>query len=156
MDISASMENLLSLIETVFPIPGRFRQKLPADVAELSRLLTSARGERESGYLNRPNMLSAYLRYFLPWNVFRLCRLFFLNVDFSGKPDNLNMLPVFRDGDAITDLGSGPLTFPISLWIAFPEFHSLKLEFRCADKSAVILEAGKKREAGGNVGEIRF
>ena len=128
-----ALEKLLSLIEKTFPIPGRFRSKLPSLVAELSRLLTSARSERDSGYLNRPNLLSAYLHYFLPWNVFRLERLF-----------SLTILPVFSDGDAITDLGSGPLTLPIALWITFPELRTIKLEFRCVDKSAAILEAGYK------------
>jgi ribosomal protein RSM22 (predicted rRNA methylase) len=127
------LNSLLSVIEETFPIPGRFRPRLPSDIAELSRLLTSARGERERSYLNRPNMLSAYLRYFLPWNVFRLCQLF-----------SNCIRPAFSDGYAITDLGSGPLTLPIALWIAFPELRTRKLEFRCVDKSAAILEAGYK------------
>jgi hypothetical protein len=126
------IDQLLSVIEETFPVPLRFRRKLPEDVAELSRLLTSARGERDSGYLNRPNLLSAYLRYFLPWNVFRLCRLFSFNT--------INL----ADGDAVTDLGSGPLTLPIALWIAFPRLRRLKLEFRCVDKSAAALEAGHR------------
>jgi len=54
------------------------------------------------------------------------------------------ILPVLSNGDAITDLGSGPLTLPIALWIAFPQLRTKKLEFRCVDKSAAILEAGYK------------
>jgi hypothetical protein len=138
------IEELLSLIEKTFPIPGRFRSKLPEDVAELSRLLTSARGERDSGYLNRPNVLSAYLRYFLPWNVFRLCRLFSLAAGTSSCSAGQGPLFDLSDGDAITDLGSGPLTLPIALWIACPQLRKLKLEFRCVDKSAAALEAGYK------------
>jgi hypothetical protein len=102
-------------------------------VAELSRLLTRARDEREGGYLNRPDLLSAYLRYFLPWNVFRLLKLF-----------EISPLPALSAGDALTDIGSGPLTLPIALWIAFPGFRSLALEFRCIDKSAAALEAGRR------------
>jgi hypothetical protein len=157
--------NFFSVIEETFPIPGRFRSKLPFDVAELSRLLTCERGERDIGYLNRPNLLSAYLRYFLPWNVFRLCRLFSLiagasasSAGFSASPTSLstglagfsassigrNTLPLFIDGDAVTDLGSGPLTLPLALWIAFPELRRTKLEFRCVDKSAAALDAGHK------------
>jgi len=78
-------------------------------------------------------MLSAYLRYFLPWNVFRLCRIF-----------SLGIMPELSDGDAITDLGSGPLTLPIALWLAFPQLRRIKLEFRCVDKSAAVLDAGHK------------
>ncbi|MDR0598755.1 MAG: rRNA methyltransferase [Treponema sp.] len=128
------LRGLLSLIDRTFPLPRRFRSRLPAEVAELSRLLTSARGEREGAYLNRPNLLSAYLRYFLPWNVFRLFQVF----EQTGCPAAL------RGGDAVTDLGSGPLTLPIALWMAFPALRALELEFRCVDKSAPALEAGKR------------
>ena len=150
------LEKLLSLIEVTFPIPGRFREKLCYDIADLSRLLTAARGEREGGYLNRPNMLSAYLRYFLPWNLFRLCHLFSLDAGSFARTENpakanspaitgnQSILPVLSDGDAITDLGSGPLTLPIALWIAFPELRNIQLEFRCVDKSAATLDAGYK------------
>ena len=138
------IDELLSAIEKTFPIPGRFRSKLPKDIAELSRLLTSARGERDNSYLNRPNLLSAYLRYFLPWNVFRLNRLFELNTAPSGKSGSQNMLPELTDGDAIIDLGSGPLVLPIALWLAYPRLRRTELEFRCVDKSAAALEAGYK------------
>jgi hypothetical protein len=159
-DRDRTIETVLSLIGKVFPIPGRFRSKLPADVAELSRLLTSARGERDGGYLNRPNFLSAYLRYFLPWNVFRLCWLFSLKADDGnghggyGGQGGQSILPALSDGDAITDLGSGPLTLPIALWIACPQLRSVKLEFRCVDRSVAVLEAGQKlfRELCGAAG----
>jgi hypothetical protein len=131
------LEELLSAITTVFPLPRRFRFGLSGDVAELSRLLTSARPERDAGYLGRPNLLSAYLRYFLPWNVFRLCRIF--EIPGIGT-DPLKLI----DGDAVTDLGSGPLTLPIALWIARPELRRYKLEFRCVDHTGAALEAGKK------------
>jgi hypothetical protein len=144
----AVLERLLRVIEKTFPIPGRFRSSLPRDVAELSRLLTSARSEREGGYLSRPNLLSAYLRYFLPWNVFRLRRLFSL---VSG-PDETGDLPGgsagpflgLSGGDAVTDIGSGPLTLPVALWLFRPELRKLEMEFRCVDHSAPALEAGKK------------
>jgi hypothetical protein len=131
-ELRRDLEALLPLIEKTFPVPGRFRRGLPADVAELSRLLTSGRGERSPLYLNRPPMLSAYLRYFLPWNLYRLCRL----------------LPALElplaAGDRILDLGAGPLTFPIALWLCRPEFRVLPLEFRCQDLSRAALDAGKK------------
>jgi len=146
---------LLNAIEETFPLPGRFRSKLPGDIAELSRLLTTARGERDAAYLNRPNLLSAYLRYFLPWNVFRLCRIFSLSAGTSaGSSASLaegqaetpqqGIMPELSDGDVITDLGSGPLTLPIALWLAFPQLRRIKLEFRCVDKSAAVLDAGHK------------
>ncbi|MDR2052299.1 MAG: rRNA methyltransferase [Treponema sp.] len=126
------MEKLFTLTDTVFPVPARFRGRLSRDVAELSRLLTSARGERGASYLGRSAMLTAYLRCFLPWNVYRLVRLL------SSLPLNV------ADGDTISDLGSGPLTLPIALWIARPELRPLRLVFRCVDRTQTVLEAGKK------------
>jgi len=120
-----------ALIEKTFPMPGRFRGKLPSQVAELSRLLTGARGDRSLSYLSRPNLLSAYLRYFLPWNLYRLCHLL------SGLDIAL------RAGDTIVDLGSGPLTFVSALWIAYPDLRGIPLEFNCIDRCAPALEAGK-------------
>jgi hypothetical protein len=142
--------DLLSVVEKTFPIPDRFRAKLPGDIAELSRLLTSARGERNSGYLNQPAMLTAYMRYFLPWNVFRLQRLFALGCYSTPSPaaaltetGNL-IVSSLLEGDAITDLGSGPLTLPIALWLSFPQLRKVPLEFRCVDKSSAVLDAGNK------------
>jgi hypothetical protein len=131
-ELRRGVEALLPLIEKTFPIPARFRRTVPRDVAELSRLLTSGRGGRPLAYLNHPPALSAYLRYFLPWNVYRLCRLL--------PSLKLPLAP----GDRIADLGSGPLTLPIALWLCRPEFRTLPLEFFCLDRSKAVLEAGKK------------
>lgn len=127
-----SLDSLPALIRKTFPLPERFAAGLSADVRELSRLLTSDRAVRDRDYLNKPPLLSAYLRYFLPWNVYRLCRLI----------PALN-LPL-ENGAAITDLGSGPLTMVLALWISRPDLRKLNLEFRCLDRSAPALEAGKK------------
>jgi hypothetical protein len=126
------LEALLPLIEKTFPIPARFRRGLGNNVAELSRLLTSARGERSLSYLNQPPLLSAYLYYFLPWNVYRLCRLL------PGLD-----LPLAA-GDAIVDLGAGPLSFTIGLWLCRRDLRSVPLEFYCLDRGKAALEAGKK------------
>ncbi|MDR0586634.1 MAG: small ribosomal subunit Rsm22 family protein [Treponema sp.] len=151
----AVLKSLLGVIEKTFPVPGRFRSSLPRDVAELSRLLTSARSEREDGYLNRPNLLSAYLRYFLPWNVFRLYRLFSLvsglnetgclSQENGDLPEgSAGPFPGLTGGDAVTDLGSGPLTLPVALWLFRPELRKIDLEFRCVDHTGSVLEAGRK------------
>lgn len=129
--IHADLERLLDAVETTFPLPSRFRSGLGTDVAALSRSLTAERGDRDGGYLGKPAALSAYLRYFLPWNVYRLSRLF--------PALSLNL----TDGDAVTDLGAGPLTVALALWIARPELRSLKLEFRCLDRTGKVLEAGE-------------
>jgi hypothetical protein len=131
-DIRKDLGALLPLIEKTFPVPARFRRTLAADVAELSRLLTSARGERPLSYLNRPPLLSAYLRYFLPWNLYRLCRLL-PGLDLPLAPE-----------DTVIDLGSGPLSFPIGLWLCRRDLRAIPLKFRCLDRSKTALEAGKK------------
>jgi hypothetical protein len=131
-DVRRALDGIPALIDKTFPLPGRFRSALPAGVAELSRLLTSGRGERSLSYLARPNLLAAYLRYFLPWNIYRLCRL-------------LPALPIgLAEGDRVIDFGCGPLTLAAALWISRPDLRELALEFRCIDRSGPALEAGKQ------------
>jgi hypothetical protein len=126
------LDRLPGLIDKVFPIPERFRVGLPRDVAELSRLLTSGRPERGASYLGKPALLSAYLRYFLPWNIYRLSRL-------------LASLPLeLKPNDTVNDLGAGPLTLAAALWISRPAFRDIPLEFRCLDRTPAVLDAGKK------------
>jgi len=126
------IDSIPDLIDKTFPIPGRFRGALPSDIAELSHLLTNKRGDRSLSYLARPNFLSAYLHYFLPWNLYRLCLLMpVLNLRLNS-------------GDVITDLGCGPLTFTSALWISRPDLRASELEFNCVDRCGPALEAGKK------------
>ena len=126
------LDNIPELIEKTFPMPGRFHPALPGNIKELSRLLTSARGERSLSYLGRPDFLAAYIRYFLPWNLYRLCRLL-PGIELSLAP-----------GDVITDLGCGPLTLASALWISLPELRNTPLEIHCIDQCGPVLEAGKK------------
>ncbi|MCL2209784.1 MAG: small ribosomal subunit Rsm22 family protein [Treponema sp.] len=125
------LDAIPELIKKTFPIPGRFKNALPLNIAKLSRLLTNNRGERTLSYLSRPEMLSAYLYYFLPWNLYRLCFLLPC-LDLKLKP-----------GDIVTDLGSGPLSFVSALWISRPELRNLPLEINCIDRCSPALDAGK-------------
>lgn len=125
------LDSVPELIKKTFPVPGRFRGALPSNIAELSRLLTNGRGDRSLSYLARPNFLSAYLHYFMPWNLYRLCLLL--------PSLSLNL----KSGDTITDIGSGPLTFASALWIARSDLRSIPLEINCIDRCAPALEAGK-------------
>ena len=131
LDIGKTLNTIMQLIKKNFPVPARFKSALPSDIAELSRLLTNRRGERYLSYLARPNLLCAYIYYFLPWNLYRLCLLL------PGLKLRL------RADDIITDLGCGPLTFTSALWIAYPQLRETPLEFNCIDRSAQALEAGK-------------
>jgi ribosomal protein RSM22 (predicted rRNA methylase) len=131
-ELQADFQNILKMIDDTFPLSAKHRSGLPRDVAELSRQLTSGRGDRVDGYLGKAASLSAYVRYFLPWNVFRLLRLLpSLHID-------------LHNGDSVCDLGSGPLTFAIALWISRPDLRKINLEIRCVDRTAPVLEAGKK------------
>jgi len=120
-----------ALIEKTFPIPGRFKRQLPRDIFELSKLLTNNRGQRSLSYLNKPNYLSAYLHYFLPWNLYRLCLLL--------PKLNLNICA----NDTIVDIGCGPLTFASALWITYPDLRNIPLEINCIDRVSSIMDAGK-------------
>jgi len=127
-----TLDGIPALVEKTFPIPARFRAAIPADVEELFGLLTYQRTERGASYLGKPALLSAYLRYYMPWNIYRLCRL-------------LAALPIkLKSNDAVNDLGAGPLTLAASLWISRPDLREIPLEFRCLDKTAAVLDAGKK------------
>ncbi|MCL2380046.1 MAG: rRNA methyltransferase [Treponema sp.] len=126
------LNRLPRLIDKVFPMPGRFRSGLPRDVAELSGLLTANREDRGASYLGKPALLSAYLRYFMPWNIYRLCRLL------PGLPLDL------KSHDTVNDVGAGPLTLAAALWISRPDLRRLPLEFRCVDRTPAVLEAGRK------------
>jgi hypothetical protein len=129
---SRLQERLLALIDTLFPVPQRFHDAIPNAVQDLSRLLTSGRSALNGAYLGQPALLQAYLRYFLPWNIYRLCRL-------------LPSLPFeLVDDDLVLDLGAGPLTFPLALWITHPELRQRRLRIVCIDKNAAALKAGQK------------
>ena len=131
-ETSSLLKKLPGIIDKVFPLPARFRNKLKYDVAELSALFTSNRPEKKTSYLGKPNLLSAYLRYFLPWNVYRLCRL-------------LPSLSIkLKNTDAVLDLGAGPLSFATALWISRPDLRKLNLEFRCVDHTSAVMDTGKK------------
>jgi hypothetical protein len=152
-DAKTILDGIPALIDKVFPLPRRFQFGLPEDIAELSAAFTNERSSRGTSYLGKPNLLSAYLRYFLPWNLYRLCRLlpgldlpFGILRDSDSKKNASAAAGITANENiiAVTDLGSGPLTLPIALWISRPELRKLHLEFRCLDQTGAVLDAGKK------------
>lgn len=130
-EFSAVLEQALAAAARAFPIPGSHRKDLPAAVRDLSRMLTSERGELARPYWAHPRYLSAYLRYFLPWNLYRLGWLI-PGLDLALRP-----------GAHILDLGSGPLTLPLALWCARPDLRTMPLSFTCTDTAAKPLETGR-------------
>lgn len=129
------LENFESIVQGVRPLSSRQLLRLPENIRDVSHLLTDQRGGRRMGYLNDTVALSAYMRYFQWWNLLRLTRLF------AGlKPSQLNV----PDNGICLDIGSGPLTVPIALWLARPDLREKKLTWYCLDHSQTALSLGEE------------
>lgn len=127
------LENFDQIIQSVRPLNSKQLQKLPDDIRSLSHQLTDTRNERRLGYMNENIQLTAYVRYYTWWNLVRLTRLF------SNLPEKS-----FPKNDEIClDLGSGPLTVIISLWLSRPELRKLKLTWYCLDVSSNSMALGE-------------
>ncbi len=116
-------------------IPANSRQllALPKLIRDLSHQMTDDRSSRRLGYMNEKTFLSAYVRYFMWWNLVRLCRLF-SNLDFS----------FLGGGDICLDIGSGPLTLPCALWLCRPDLRQKKIVWYVMDISAAALSLGEE------------
>lgn len=136
-DIRKALELLPRALEDVWPLKKKWRENLPDDIAALSRILTSARNELERPYWSKPAFISAYLYYFFPWNLIRLLRLLAgLDIAEPAEKEGLASL--------LLDAGSGPLTFPIALWLARKQWRHRPINAVCLDKAIQPLETGKK------------
>lgn len=128
-----ALRRLPEALARVRPLTGAHRRSLPEDIAALSRALTAERAELRRPYWSRPAFVSAYLHYFLPWNLVRLTRLF------RGLP-----LPPPGPGPSLLlDAGAGPLTVPLALWLARPEWRSAPVEVLALDSASQPLELGR-------------
>ena len=140
--LTAETQRILELLPEalgkVWPLNAAHKRSLPDDVAQLSRLLTTERAGLARPYWSSPASISAYLYYFLPWNLVRLTRLLAslpLTDPRSGAP---------QGGEALlVDVGSGPLTLPLALWLARPEWRSAPVRVLAMDTSSQPLELGK-------------
>ena len=122
-------------LDAAMPMRRQHRHELAGQIRQLSHLLTDERDDLKRDYLSDPAALSAYLRYFLPWNIYRLGVLFSgLALDPGG--DN-------PEAEAtIIDLGAGPLTTALALWMARPHLRRRKLHFICVDRAQRPMRAG--------------
>lgn len=116
-----------------WPLGGKHLRSLPGDIRELSHLLTCERGQLKTPYWQRPAFVSAYLYYFLPWNLLRLGRLF------AGLA-----LPEPPEAPLLLDIGSGPLTLPLALWLARPKWRALPIRVLALDSARQPLALGGK------------
>ncbi len=129
---AAELERFGDILKKVWPLKAKHRDHLKYDIRDMSRGLTSERSERKLDYMGDAKFLSPYLCYFLPWNLYRMSRLFTgLELDIP-------------DGAEIADLGSGPLTAVIALWMSRPHLRERKLNFTCMDRSPKSMQAGLK------------
>lgn len=124
------LEALGRAIAKAMPLRAKHRSDLAYAIRDLSRSLTEEREGRPKDYMGEPRFASAYLRYFMPWNLYRLTRLFQgLQLDIP-------------DGGTVIDLGAGPLTAMLALWIARPHLRGKKLAFVCLDRTPRPMKTG--------------
>lgn len=127
------LNNFDAILQSARPLNSKQRLALPGNIRTLSHQLTDQRGERHMTYMNDNIQLSAYANYFVWWNLVRQTRLL------TGLP--AEAFP--KNGDICLDLGSGPLTLVISMWIARPELRNLNLTWYCLDLSQNTLALGE-------------
>lgn len=127
------LDDFESIVQDVFPATHRQVQSTRRGIRDLSHRLTDERGERRRGYMNDAATLSPYARYFVWWNLVRLTRLF---ASLESK------LPL-EDGDVCLDVGSGPLTAVIALYLACPALRTKRLTWVCTDISQSALNLGE-------------
>ncbi len=126
------LERFGDILKKVWPLKAKHRDHLKYDIRDMSRSLTSERADRKLDYMSEARFLSPYLCYFLPWNLYRMSRLFTgLEFDIPDKAQ-------------VVDMGSGPLTSVIALWMARPHLRGRALEFTCLDRSPKSMQAGLK------------
>lgn len=131
------IENFDDLLQDIKPLSSKHLQSLPYNVQQLSLQLTSERSSRKKTYMNSRVELMTYTRYFMWWNLVRLTSLFsgFSSDFFSQfKKDEENFC---------LDIGSGPLTLPIALFLSRPELRELPLTWYCLDPSQTSLAIGE-------------
>jgi hypothetical protein len=129
-DCLRALDLLPGILDEMVPLSRNHRLGLGRNIRSLWEDLTSEREHRNSEYLSAPAYYSAYLRYFLPWNLLRLSSF-------------LPTLALRLDDEAtIIDLGSGPLTLPIALYLSRPELRAKKLTIICSDRTEKILKVG--------------
>ena len=120
-DLLDGLAKLPFILRDVYPLKAKHRALLPAGIRRLSDFLTSDRENLPRDYMTRPEFLSAYLHYFLPWNIYRQGRLL-TGLEFALKP-----------GARVVDLGAGPLTFLQALWLSRPGLRDQELEYLAAN-----------------------
>jgi len=131
-DLLAGLALLPENLKPIMPLKDKHRRALAGGVRRLSAFLTVERDKLPHDYMARPEFLSAYLHYFLPWNIYRQGRLL------QGLDLSIN------DDAVIMDFGAGPLTFLSALWLTRPHLRERSYKYFAYDRSDPALKAGMK------------
>lgn len=126
------LNSFLDIIDDVLRLSAKQKASLPKDIRRLFHALTDERDKKSVDYINTPTQLSAYIYYYLWWNLYRFVRLF----------DSLSFF--LKDGNVVGDFGAGPLTFIIALWISKPYLRERELSFYCIDISSKVMSVGER------------
>ena len=122
-DAKDLIENFNKIVSSSHPLSSKQKVFLAKHIRDLSHNLTDERGNRRIGYMNETTALSAYVHYFMWWNLVRLTRLF-SNMDKS-------FFDSLTDESICLDIGSGPLTVVTALFLSRPELRNKKLTWYC-------------------------
>ena len=151
--VAALLARYQEVLDAAAPLAAKHRRALPLAIQELSALLTRERSDLRGDYLREPRFLHAYLRYFLPWNLYRLAVLL------PGLAPQLLAGAGQGAEPTVVDLGSGPLTAVQALWIACPELRELPLHVHCLDRAKQVMGLGRDLldalAAGAGQGDAR-
>lgn len=151
--VRRGLDALARSVDRVMPLNAARRRDLPDACRDLSALLTTERDGLERPYWTSPRLTSAYLRYFLPWNLMRLTALLpglsltasatFPDRGEEGAPTTESAENT-EDEFLIFDLGSGPCTFPLALWLARPDLRRLPVTVVASDSAPHPLDLGRR------------
>ena len=135
-DANSFLNSFDSAIQNIYPLNSKQTQYLPKNINELSHKLTDERSDRRLGYMNNQVNLLSYAHYFQWWNLYKFTSLF---ASFSTKS-----FYFLKNNSVLLDIGSGPLTIPIALWLSRPELRNLNLTFYVLDISQTAMKLGEE------------
>ncbi len=130
--VMQGLSQINNILYKILPMNTSQRRDLPYACKDLSEELTTDRDALSRPYWSSPRFMSAYMHYFLPWNIIRLSRLF-PALNFGKNPAE----------PLIVDLGSGPLTLPIALWLSRKDLRQKPVTIVCTDIAPQPLNLGR-------------
>ncbi len=132
------IEKFDEIVASVRGLSGKQKVALYTTIKNLSHQLTDDRNSRRLGYMNEASHISAYISYFMWWNLVRQTLLF------ANMPKSAFEPLLKSESPVAIDIGSGTLTVVISLWLSRPELRSKKIKWYCMDLSQSALSAGEE------------